>query len=249
MFYGDPEIDALDDLAHATSRPEARGNSANWFLNWRAGINGFVGRRAAALESFRRLTEWLPGFPLWSPEVEVAQCLFHMDSALECWTYAVNAFGWALRPTGFHDVGDARALRRISPSNVAGRPEQLCTGYAEVLPRMTALWTDRSQTIRLVTENHDVSKHRYAHLWGATLRNDPPEDLLASVGMTSWNIQLFHRTPMSQILLPREPKRSLDSRPAALDEWIDLVELQRDHESLLTESISATLIDLRAAVL
>lgn len=247
VFYANPSIDALDDLAYAASRPEARGNAANWFLNWRAGVNGFIGRRAAAQESFRRLTEWLPGFPMWSPEVELSQCLFHMDSALECWVFAANAYGWALEAAAFHSVGDARALKRIGPKNIIGRPGEVCSGYARRLPKLSAVWTSRAETIRLVVENHDVSKHRFANLWGGVLRNDTPREILASVGKSGWSIDLFHRTPMSKVLLPREPKRPLDGRPSALEDWVDLVDLYREYERLLTDSLEATLQDFRVA--
>jgi len=57
---------------------------------------------------------WLPRVRIPTDiEYHLASILFQMDSALECLTFALNAFGWIVMPLGFRDVTDAKALKRI----------------------------------------------------------------------------------------------------------------------------------------
>jgi len=58
---------------------------------------------------------------------------------LECLAFALNALGWIVIPSGFRDVTDAKALKRITPLDILGDPTKSPpiapqAGYKQVFP-------------------------------------------------------------------------------------------------------------------
>ena len=45
-------------------------------------------------------------------------CRINLDSAIECLTFAMNALGFAACPGQFHDITDAKALKKIYLINI-----------------------------------------------------------------------------------------------------------------------------------
>lgn len=105
----------LDAAASAVSRASDRGN---WFFTFRRSMSGVTSRLYGLSRHYEGVHEWYMRFPHPTIEIEyhVASILFSMDSAIECFTYALNALGNGIEPTAFHDVTDAGALS-ICPSS------------------------------------------------------------------------------------------------------------------------------------
>jgi hypothetical protein len=87
-----------------------------------------------------------------------------MDSALECFTFALNALGSVVMPSGFRDVTDAKALKRIEPSEILGDtrttpPKPPRAGYQAVFPTVQRTWLKEQKLIDRIRDLHDVSKH------------------------------------------------------------------------------------------
>jgi hypothetical protein len=244
VFHQDPVLNELDDVAHAASL--RFGNDGNWFLSFRLATYAVLARQRGADTSHRLLTQWLPGLPLTDHEQELAVCCFCMDSAIECWVFALNALGYGVLPASFLDIRDEGALRRISIENVIGkRPIE---GWTELYPSVSQLWKAGEDRLRLIMNNHDVSKHRHSNFWGGTLRNDPPEELLQSFGLSSAAQLPFHSTPMKSILVPKEPKLALENHPKDLAQWRDLSDVKTEFDDLMVKTAACALEDARASI-
>jgi hypothetical protein len=248
MFRSDPTLNAIDDFAYSACQSQNFGDRGKWFLAFRLATSGFITRRAGAEAAFRTLTEWLPGMPLRNHEHELALCLFNMDSALECWVFALNAIGYGVRPTAFLDMTSDSQLKRISPDNIFGKPTNRVAGYDVVFPTVAAVWRARESMIRIIIDNHDVSKHRYANFWGGQMRSDPPPEILHALGVASASQLPLPMVPMQQVLLPREPKLAFQNRSGDLAHWIDLVDLKKEFDAVMDHTTEVVLSDLRTNV-
>src|SRR5206468_6640619 len=133
-----------------------------WFGEFRGGLYGFYARLYGVEQHYFQVHAWLPRvrIPI-DIEYHLASILFQLDSALECFTFALNAIGWAVRPTSFRDVTDAKALRKIKPADIVGDSTQApLPGYQAVFPTLQGEWQNEKQLIERVRDLHDVSKHR-----------------------------------------------------------------------------------------
>ena len=135
-----------------------------------------------------------------------------MDSALECFTFALNAMGWVVMPSGFRRVTDAKELKWIKPADILGDtrttpPTQPRAGYQAVFPTVQRTWLNELQLIDRIRDLHDVSKHRQSIFVGGQLRLDPPDGFYEAFGFPE---DSRHRdlllTPMAEILLKDDPK-------------------------------------------
>lgn len=243
--YSNKGLNEIDGVAYILSRSENFGNEADWLANWRNALNGVQSRSDGMQHSYRNLTEWLPGLPLWNPDNEVAVCLFFMDSTLECWTFALNALGFGVLPSQFHDIGNSASLKRISPECIIGKLNRRSQGFDTVFPSVSELWRQNEESIRIIIENHDVSKHRHWNLFGWASRADPPPGILEAHGVSSWLGLGPYRVPMSQILLPRDPKLPRRERQSGLNHWVDLIQLKPKFDHILDMTSKLALKDVR----
>ncbi|MCX5674297.1 MAG: hypothetical protein NTX87_04760 [Planctomycetota bacterium] len=178
----------------------------------------------------------------------MAVCLFCMDSAVECWVFALNAVGFGVGTRSFLDVSDDQALRRVSPENIIGKPASRIAGYDALFPNLVQLWRSHETDIRMIMSNHDVAKHRHSNFWGGAVRNDPPPELLQAFGVRKSAELPFPLHPMKQVLLPRQPKLPLKDLPRDLSQWVELQEIKQQFDKLMSRTAEVALDDLRANV-
>src|SRR5258706_15623735 len=100
---------------------ENYGNAGNWFFSFRGGLNGFHARMAGAEDHYALMHAWLPQVrSTKETEYHLASFFFHVDSAIECLVFALNALGWSIKANGFRDMKDASSLKRIGPLDLLG---------------------------------------------------------------------------------------------------------------------------------
>ncbi len=237
----DEAMNALDAFGLLACQNYNLGNRGNWLLSFRAGLKGVRSRAEGWAEHVEAIHSWVPLQHIEARERHLAGALFCMDSALECLVFALNAIGNAVEPSAFRDITSRKELSRVSPRNVVGgNNEQPLLGYAKYFPTVQAEWARSANTISLVCDNHDVSKHRQATFWGGTLRDDPPDALRAAIEADD---KLIIFSPMAEVLLPRDPKAPLGDLPKELEHWVTFEQLQGDLSLLLTTSVELALDD------
>jgi hypothetical protein len=198
-------FEALDAFALLARQDYNLGSSGDWFGEFRGGLYGFYARLSGVANHYKDVHAWLPR-PRGPTETEyhLAGLLFCSDSAIECFTFALNALGYAAHRSGFRDITDASALRKISPRDISGNIPQ--SGYSEVFPNLQAHWKSNAELIATMQELHDVSKHRQTIYTGGRMRLDPPEGFYERLGIPDTPAQRAVFWPSAEILLRPEPK-------------------------------------------
>jgi hypothetical protein len=157
-----------------------------------------------------------------------------MDSAIECFTFALNALGFAVLPTDFRDVTDDRALRRISPKDILGDPGATpprppLSGHAKLFPTLQAYWQANASLLSTCFEQHDVSKHRETIYSGGMARQDPPHGFYELLGIGDDPSQRAMFWPMAEIILRKDMKKARMQRiPQRLEDVVYLETLAKD---------------------
>ena len=112
---------------------------ANWILTYRFAILAFVARILSIEREYRNLNElgigMAPHEEMTTPEARnewnvvwesyAGVLFFAMDSSLECFSYALNALGYLIRPDDFIDVTSDQKLKRITPANLLDPPTRV----------------------------------------------------------------------------------------------------------------------------
>lgn len=216
-FDSEP-FESLDQLALLVSQDYNLGGAGDWFGEFRGGLYGFYARLYGVQHHYSEVHAWLPRVRTPSEtEYHLASILFQMDSALECLTFALNALGWTVMPSGFWDITEVRALRRINPLDILGdstRTPPLAPkpGYTAIFPSFQALWQTQAQLIGQIGDLHDVSKHRQTIYVGGKRRSDTPDGFYESLGIpkeSSNREDIILRTllcPEAEIILKPDPK-------------------------------------------
>jgi hypothetical protein len=150
----------------------ALGNAGNWRIAFEDGLRGFAARISTLTTSLQLLdkpfdipaTESSPEQWAIDTDQRIAEIFFGMDSALECFVFALNAIGYLKSPSDFCDITTRNGLRQICPNNIASKNAHdkinPRPGYGKYFPRVVACWSARSELICEVITYHDVSKHR-----------------------------------------------------------------------------------------
>jgi len=100
---------------------------------------------------------------------------FAMDSSLECFTHALNALGYLIRPAEFIDITNDQKLREITPANLLDPPKGNARYSAygpcqRLFPRICAHWSANRDLITQIIEYHDSTKHRHSVVIGQGMR-------------------------------------------------------------------------------
>ena len=205
-------FEVLDQLALLARQDYNLGDTGDWFGEFRGGLYGFYARLYGVSFHYAQVHAWLPR-PRVPTETEyhLAALFFCMDSALECFTFALNALGYAAHASGFRDVTDEGALRKIKPLDVTGDNSHSpgvapLTGYAKIFPGVQQHWQAQSLLISSIRDLHDVSKHRRTIYIGGQARMDPPEGFYEALGVPNDSIRSALFCPMAEILLKPDPK-------------------------------------------
>jgi hypothetical protein len=125
-----PSYNAFWEFSGLVAKNPAFGDQHRWHRLFRLGLRGMlariiaVERHYALLQKFQLEHDWSSEK---SSKDRAAVCeehagvmLFGMDSALECFVFALNALGFAKSPDDFRDIDDAKALRAIQPGDILG---------------------------------------------------------------------------------------------------------------------------------
>ncbi|WP_286619187.1 hypothetical protein [Variovorax sp. J22R115] len=184
------------------------GNPGKWFSNFRKGLNGFGSRLLGVETHYRQVHEWQPRLRHpEEPEYHLATIFFHMDSALECFTYALNALGYGFAPDQFVDITSEKALRAIAPTNIIGSDSRApVKGYELFFPELQRHWKDSRELIAQIMDLHDVSKHRSTIFVGGRMRNDAPSGFFEYMQVPDDRARRSDFAPMAEIILMPEPK-------------------------------------------
>jgi len=249
LFQNHPVLSRLDAKAYAASRPENYGNAANWFLSFRLGLRATLSRLSGLSFHSGILLEWVPRTLDVDHEYHLAAVMFSMDSAVESFVFGLNALGYAVEPSGFRDIKSPGALRRIGPGDVtrpgSDRPQP---GYAKLFPTLQQHFLKSEPLLKIVFDNHNLSKHRLYGLTGASVRNDAPAGYWASMGLDPSNPITVLVAPMSSILIPLEPLVPLDARPGDLSSFTDLATVIRDFHGFLDAAMLCAAADVESTI-
>ena len=238
----DAELDAFGLLAHQDGN---LGNRDNWIFVFRAGVRGLTSRLNRVVWHSQLFHSWSIQEHFEDREHHIAAALFCMDSAMECLVFALNALGQAVDKSAFRDVSSRAELRGISPRDVLGEERKALRGYASFFPTFQAHWRAHTELIRIVTDNHDVSKHRHSIFFGGTVRDDPPPEFSA-LGVPEDAAAFF--APLSETLLPKDPKEPAQTMPVNLEAWTTLESLEQDFIEFLCRSVCLAVSDARRTI-
>lgn len=247
-------FEELDEFALLACQKDNFGNTSDWFGCFRGGLYAFYGRVFGIGEHFRLLHEWLPPrlhLPE-STEYHVSSTLFHMDSAVECLTFAFNALGFAVYPEGFRDVTESKWLKNISPWNIIGeRPtpassRKPLSGYMKVYPRLQSHFVENLDLLGCIFELHDVSKHRETVYAGGRFRLDDPPGYFEAVGLKDDPIGQIFVSPQDEVSLRDKPKEPRGKRTSnLLGKYSTLEKMVPPFLDFLQKSCELALIDVR----
>ena len=248
-------FEALDQLALLACQDYNLGDAGDWFGEFRGGLYGFYARLYGVQHHYLDVHAWIPRVRIpTETEYHLASILFQMDSALECLTFALNALGWVVISTGFREVTDAKALKRIGPLDILGDPTKIppvapMAGYKQVFPTIQGAWQSESQLIAQIRDLHDVSKHRRTIFVGGKARTDPPEGFYESLGLPEAAARRALLWPMAEIILQDDPKSPSHHRtPKAVRCRQLLEDLVPSFAALIRTSGTATLKDAQMSV-
>ena len=151
----------LASLVSSDTNPEASQLVAG-------GVGGVVARLWGVRTHYYRLHEWVPGESGLPPVIDyhMSSLFFHMDSALECFVFALNALGCQIWPEQFWKVTE---LQEVDPKRIANK-----RGYTEHFGSVVKFWQAKSKLLKAVMDNHDVSKHRTTIFRVGQMRQDAP---------------------------------------------------------------------------
>lgn len=235
----------LDDLCLLADQDYNYGDKNSWFLSFRGGFDGAKSRLDTVRIHYNAMHAWQ--YPPQNTEYNLSIVLFGMDSAIECFTFAMNAIGNCLDDDEkkFKNLADAKALRGINPSNVIG--DAPLPGYKEYFSGVQQTWFEARETLRIIIDNHDVSKHRKPVDLGGNLRQDAPSGFFENLGITQEHTKLVC-LPMAQIFLERYPKNpEVNKYPIPQNELVIFEELAEDYRLLINKTAQQLLSDAKKA--
>jgi len=169
-----------------------------------------------------------------------------MDSAIECFTFALNSLGYAARPSDFRDMTERHSLKQIGPADIFGSH---VPGYERLFPTLAAHWKESRSLIQTIADNHDVSKHREAvFLGGQASRQAAPAGFFERLGITD-HAQKLLVTPMEEIIISRDPKAPRTARSSTpREEQVRLEDVAQDFKRFIEQTCALALTDAKANI-
>lgn len=243
----------LDEFALLACQEFNLGNEPDWFGSFRGGLYGFHARIHGVQVHYRALHNWLPLRHRTPSDTDyhLSSVFFNMDSAIECFTFALNALGFAAFREGFNDITDSNKLRKIAPQNILGNLPYMkaLPGYLKIFPNVQNYWQENRQILDRIFELHDVSKHRTTIYRGGQLSMESPPGFFESLGIKPGDTGAMLVRPHKEIILEKEPKipRKERARPDPKTRET-LEELLPRYGEFLRTSASLALQDSRANI-
>src|SRR5258708_9896604 len=95
----------LDDFALLADQAYNLGDKGDWFGCFRGGLYGMYGRLYGVQFHHKVIHTWESKLTqMRQVDFQVSSLLFNMDSALECFTFGLNALGWIVEESQFKCV-------------------------------------------------------------------------------------------------------------------------------------------------
>jgi hypothetical protein len=154
-------------------------------------------------------------------------------------------------PTGFRDVTDEKALRRISPVDILGEvgKNSALEGYARLFPTLQAAWKSKAELIARIRDLHDVSKHRRTIFSGGKVRSDAPDGFYEMLGVPDGLSHSITLRPMAEVFLQHDPKLpEVERKPQPIRKEDLLENIVPSFSVLINETGGAALADALANV-
>jgi len=247
------DFDDLDNFALLARQDYNLGNPGQWFGSFRGGLYGFQSRIYGLVEHFSQVHGWITRarFP-HEVEYHLVSSFFFMDSAIECFVFAINALGYASKPELFRDITSRRGLAQIKPSDVYGNFTRhegrsiTVEGYCETFPTVQEYWKGKGELISSIVNHHDVSKHRQTIFTGGMSRTDAPKDFYESIGVPDDPAARAIFWPMKEILLQSDPKQpSHENDPSTSSAKQTFEDLTFDYQEFILVTGALALKDAR----
>jgi hypothetical protein len=213
------DYNKVDEFALEAQQYNKLGNEGDWFGCFRGGLYSFYNRIYGVRKHYLDIHSWrVPPINTYEYEYNLTAIFFHMDSAIECFTFALNALGYGVSPSDFKNITDVKSLRGICPQNILGNnrarpPIPPLLGYNNYFHLLQKHWQNNENLLCTIRDQHDVSKHRKTIFLGGQVRNDPPPEYYELLGIQNDPIKKqFLSHPMAEILLDPDPKESTINR-------------------------------------
>lgn len=217
----------LDRFALLVDQPYNLGDKGDWFGCFRGGLYGMYARIYGVQFHYKLLHSWESRLTqIRQVDSHASSILFNMDSALECFTFALNGLGWIVEDSLFKNILSESDLRKINPINIVGLQNRLpVPGYSKYFPQFQNHWINSKQLIEKIIEHHDVSKHRESVLTGGQLRRDPPPGYEGVLEIEGKKIPHSPFLIFQELHLATSPKLPSALRANSKREDIDTIEV------------------------
>ena len=194
-------LDSLDALA-LRLKPKV-GDRSCWFGTFRDSRLGMISRLYGVNILYQELHTWLPiRRRQWDIEYRLSSLFFNVDSALECFVFMLNAFGFGAMGGDFRDPGHENQVRQVKVEDIIGnKGHTLLRGYENAFARVRKQWLQHGDDIAMVKEQHDASKHRYAIYHGSDHYTDPPPRFFEDLGISDDEAERCEFWPLKRTLL------------------------------------------------
>jgi len=196
----------LDNFALLANQAYNFGDKNGWFNDFRGGLFGFYSRIETIARHYLAVHSWVPVPRLHDAEYQLSAILFNMDSAIECFVFALNALGNSVFSSEFRDIAEPAALRRISPSDILDSKLPLFSAYSRHFPKLQSLWTANTDLLQIIRDCHNVSKHRSTIFTGGKCQTDAPPGFYEALGIQGNPDAQWPFWPMEEIILTRNAK-------------------------------------------
>jgi hypothetical protein len=167
--------------------------------------------------------------------------------------FMLNALGQAVDRPKFRDVSSDAALKKIGPNDILGAPNRPPRpGYSRYFQTIQSHWQNKADLIRLIFENHDVTKHRQQAGLNGKARLDPPVGFYEALGLPDDPVargMCGPMPPMEKVSIPKRPKLPIDQRQPLPDEWTSLEETEKEFYLLIADSFHFALADARQTII
>jgi hypothetical protein len=205
-------VEEIDSIALKACQIYNYENLNNWFLTFRMGKIGFYSKLFGIRRHFREMHLWEQPNDQVALEYHIASVFFHMDSAIECFVFMLNALGYGIEPPLFRNINNEKELRNIFPKNITGiHKKDLVEGYNKYFPNLKNFMVSDRSLMEIIANHHDISKHRKSIFAGGKREVDSVKRLAE---LTSLSIEeVVMATPFKEIIMESDPKkiRNLES--------------------------------------
>lgn len=170
------DLDQIKSLLELANKARDKfGDTGYWISNFNRAIDGIRARifglkiHYNSLQSIRNEDIFdLQKYNFIELDHHLSDILFNLDSSIECFVFALNAFGYGVIDSNlFISIEDEKKLRKIKPDNIFVEKNNI--HYIKYFPNLMNYWLENpihkyhvtpKQLWESIRDNHDISKHR-----------------------------------------------------------------------------------------